>query len=367
MFSETEILEARRLIFDFFPVADNKGLDMGAKERRHHLRGHCEDLVNKVIEVCNRDHDVVFCMPWDATFHDFISEDERLAREVIIQRDSEIDAKFADLEKRIDEKNKATIEAVKGMCDKVIKTSSEKSSSAPVHGQPGPVGSVATVGVPAPVLGQYARVVEGAAGFPALPNVDRVRATTFRERSSSASKRRRTGDHPDEHAGEDHHASAGHSQQQNSGTSPDPPGWTPAGSRRGHRAQKFVLGTGNRNTAGAVRRMKTSRADVFVYAVDPDTTVDDIVADLAYSEIEVAASHVVKKTREGSTGLDCYRISVKREDLVKALHPDTWPAGVRVREWVHYPARRPQGQEGAGQGQHAAGDRANGVRGQAAQ
>ena len=25
----------------------------------------------------------------------------------------------------------------------------------------------------------------------------------------------------------------------------------------------------------------------------------------------------------------------------KSLKPETWPLGVRVRQWVHYPARRP--------------------------
>ena len=135
-----------------------------------------------------------------------------------------------------------------------------------------------------------------------------------------------------------------------------------AGGRKGHKAQKFVIGSGVRDSAGNARRMKTTRADVFVYAVDPDTTVDDIVEDLAYSKIEVSASNVVKKTRAGTTGLDCYRISVKREDLANALNPDTWPAGVRVREWVHYPAPR-TGQEGGGQGQHVADQRAHGANG----
>ena len=105
--------------------------------------------------------------------------------------------------------------------------------------------------------------------------------------------------------------------------------------------------------------MKTARSDIFVYAVDPTTEIEDIVADLAHFEIDVTASHVVKKTRDGSSQ-DCYRISVKREDLAKALNPDTWPAGVRVREWAHYPPHRDQGGSGGGGqfGQHGRGDRA---------
>ena len=38
----------------------------------------------------------------------------------------------------------------------------------------------------------------------------------------------------------------------------------------------------------------------------------------------------------------------------KSLQPDMWPMGVRVRQWVHYPARRQQGGQGgpAGTGGH---------------
>ena len=41
--------------------------------------------------------------------------------------------------------------------------------------------------------------------------------------------------------------------------------------------------------------MKTARADIFIYAVDTSTTVDDIVDDLAYNKIEVNSNHVVKR------------------------------------------------------------------------
>ena len=51
VFTEKEILEARRKIFDLFPVADDKGLDMGAKERRQTAKLHAEDVIKKVIKV----------------------------------------------------------------------------------------------------------------------------------------------------------------------------------------------------------------------------------------------------------------------------------------------------------------------------
>ena len=129
---------------------------------------------------------------------------------------------------------------------------------------------------------------------------------------------------------------------------PSTPGWEVRG-RRGHRAQKAVVGNGGGVGQTTGRKMKTARADIFIYAVDISTTVDDIVEDLAASNIEVHANHVVKKTRAGiEARFDCYRISVKQEDLEKSLKPETWPLGVRVRPWVHYPASRPvNGREGA--------------------
>ena len=95
------------------------------------------------------------------------------------------------------------------------------------------------------------------------------------------------------------------------------------------RRSKVVTGSGT--VTGENRKMKTAPADIFVYGVHKSTEIQDIVDDLAYSDIIVQPEDVVKKTREPSS-LDCYRISVKASDLTKALHPDVWPLKVRVRE-----------------------------------
>ena len=238
------------IIYDFFPVADSKGLDMGAKERRHHLRGHCEDVVTKILDACKVDHNVSFCMPWDAIFHDFISEEEKIAREVVKQGDREIDSKFA------------TIEALKLMCDRVINSSSKVTSGAQVHPH-GPIG------VPAPELGKYARIVSGSSGSSGLPAAAypellgaRANGATFRDRSSSAAKRKRVEEQSSP-------VGAGTQGQPQHEDPPGTPAWNHvgAGGRKGHKAQKFVIGSGVRDSAGNARRMKTTRADVFVYAV----------------------------------------------------------------------------------------------------
>ena len=329
VFSEQEILEARRLIFDFFPPEDDKGLDMGAKERRHTTKLHAEDVVNKVIEVSKKTNDVILCMPWNETFHEFISGEEKLANEVIKQKEGEIDERFAALEKQIDLKNKATIEAVKVMCDNLQKFGVGSQQGVGLNARRNSLarggGGAGGLVQPAPALGQYASVVSGKAGFPAAP--------TGRERSDSTAKRRRLDDASD--------------TPEQLGDAPATPGWEVKG-RRGHRAQKAVVGNGGGSGHATGRKMKTARADIFIYAVDISTTVDDIVEDLASSNIEVHANHVVKKTRAGvEARFDCYRISVKQEDLDKSLKPETWPLGVRVRPWVHYPASRPShGREG---------------------
>ena len=82
-------------------------------------------------------------------------------------------------------------------------------------------------------------------------------------------------------------------------------------SGRRYKAQNAVVGTcWGSNPDG--KKMKTARADIFIYAVDNSTTVDDILDDLAYHKIEVNSKQVVKKTRAGvESRFDCNRITVK--------------------------------------------------------
>ena len=87
--------------------------------------------------------------------------------------------------------------------------------------------------------------------------------------------------------------------------------------------------------------MKAPPADLFIYGVHKDTTKSDIVEDLKDSGIVITESDIEKKTREGHS-VDSYRITVKAQDLEKALEPSVWPMRVKVREWIHYPARRKQ-------------------------
>ena len=87
--------------------------------------------------------------------------------------------------------------------------------------------------------------------------------------------------------------------------------------------------------------MKSPPADIFVWGVHPETTIEDIVNDLADSNITVKETDIEKKSRDEAY-LCSYRISVPASDLQKALDPSIWPLRVKVREFVHYAKRNPK-------------------------
>ena len=87
--------------------------------------------------------------------------------------------------------------------------------------------------------------------------------------------------------------------------------------------------------------MKSPPADIFVWGVHPDTTIEDIVNDLADSNIIVKETDIEKKSRDEAY-LCSYRISVPASDLQKALDPSIWPLRVKVREFIHYARKSPK-------------------------
>ena len=79
--------------------------------------------------------------------------------------------------------------------------------------------------------------------------------------------------------------------------------------------------------------MKSPPVDIFVYGVPKDT-----IKDLADSEIQISDSDIVLMSK-GTPAVVSYKISVKAEDLEKALNPTVWPLRVKVREFIHYRSR----------------------------
>ena len=104
--------------------------------------------------------------------------------------------------------------------------------------------------------------------------------------------------------------------------------------------------------------MRSPPADIFVYGVHPDTSPEDIVQDLAFSDIIISTQDITVKSKEEAY-LKSYKISVKAEDLQKALDPSVWPLRVKVREFIHYSRKfsagnnpRNGGHDRQGGGQH---------------
>ena len=58
--------------------------------------------------------------------------------------------------------------------------------------------------------------------------------------------------------------------------------------------------------------MRSPPADIFVYGVHPDTTPEDIVQDLAFSEIIIKTQDITVKSKEEAYLKSC-KISVKAE------------------------------------------------------
>ena len=177
----------------------------------------------------------------------------------------------------------------------------------------------------------------------------RVQGQGFnRERSSSASKRARVDDEADVHRQEHGRGGGPHAGGQLNADQGRPQ------NRSQSRTRKYVVGTLSTNQRQD-RKMKSPPADVFIYGVHPDTT-EDIVNDLKESDIIIEAKDIIKKSKP-EAALNSYKISVKAEDLQRALDPSIWPLRVKVREYIYYSRRTPRNQEqGHGQGlQGAAG------------
>ena len=124
---------------------------------------------------------------------------------------------------------------------------------------------------------------------------------------------------------------------------------------------KCVVGSSN-NAVQTGRKMRSPPADIFVWGVHPETTVQDIIADLADSGVIVEDKDIEKKSKPEAF-LCSYKISVKAEQLSIALDPTVWPLRVKVREYIYYSKRSTRqgrqegqtgqaGQAGAGHGGH---------------
>ena len=117
-------------------------------------------------------------------------------------------------------------------------------------------------------------------------------------------------------------------------------------SKRRNTEKHIVTGT---RTMDKIRKMKSPPADIFVYGVPRDTTKADIVDDLAESDIQISPDDIQLMSK-GNPAVVSYKISVKAQDLQKALDPTVWPLRVKVREFIYY-KKRPEVRQTERQGE----------------
>jgi len=120
-FNDDDVYEAKKiLVKNFYHLFDEEdpGRYMGPKEREIKKKENMQEIVLKMQQIARMDHDVEFCIPWNYSYI-VVSDEEKRFREMVRQKDLEIDMKFNTLEKVIDKKNKEMIAAVESIVMKL--------------------------------------------------------------------------------------------------------------------------------------------------------------------------------------------------------------------------------------------------------
>lgn len=117
-FNDDDVYEARKILvkhfYHLFDGEEPNGRHMGPKEREIKKEINMKDIVDKMGKIARMDHDVEFCIPWNYSYI-VVSDEERRFREMVRQKDVEIDSKFSALENVIDQKNKEMIQVMEKM------------------------------------------------------------------------------------------------------------------------------------------------------------------------------------------------------------------------------------------------------------
>jgi len=127
-FTPEEVFDARVILFkNFYSLFANDPNDptedrhMGAKEKEIKKRWHTEDILEKIHTIGKLEHDVEFCVPWNYRYV-IMTEEEKRFRDILDEKNENIDEKFATLEKVIDRQNRATIMAVENSMKESLET-----------------------------------------------------------------------------------------------------------------------------------------------------------------------------------------------------------------------------------------------------
>ena len=121
-FNDDDVYEARKLLVKhFFQLFDNEepnGRTMGPKEREIKKEANMTEIIDKMSTIARMEHDVDFCVPWDYNYV-VVSDEEKRFREMVRQKDVEMDTKFSALEDVIDQKNKEMIHVMEKMIKQI--------------------------------------------------------------------------------------------------------------------------------------------------------------------------------------------------------------------------------------------------------
>ena len=349
---EQEILAAREKLFKYFSdVICDKQKKPILDITRSSVRKNIEDILEQMRKVDKTLMSQIFFMPWDYAIKPFKGDTE--IRADLMEKDLGIvvDSKIESLKNEMRIKNQAIMELIHNKFNEVIQhvSSSSNPQSTPSyasvasHGKGEGHHSVCGSGQ----SGQGRDQVQRYSGsIPTLSFTSAVPPLTAPGQDSRRGMGQQDGGQWDRLAGDAHGRSrSGSANKRRRGENGPIQDRSPSSNSR---QKRVVVGTCSSNQAG--RKMRSPPADIFVYGVHPDTSPEDIVQDLAFSDIIIKAEDIVKKSKDEAF-LKSYKISVKAEDLLKALDPAIWPMRVKVREFIHY-SRRP-GREGQGyQQQH---------------
>lgn len=117
-FNDDDVYDARRTLIKhflhLFVGEEPSGRHMGPKEREIKKEENMRDIIDKMGKIARLDHDVDFCIPWNYNYV-IVSDEERRFREMVRQKDVEIDQKFTALEDVIEVKNKEMIAVMEKM------------------------------------------------------------------------------------------------------------------------------------------------------------------------------------------------------------------------------------------------------------
>ena len=268
----------------------------------------------------------ILCMPWNYIINNLETDSEVRAQHMVTESASHVDSKIEAMEQRMIAKNQEMFISLKAMIENISAPRQQGATYAGVAAQDQQAGHHVwgpQVGARGAGPGVQVRVTP-AAGYSSRGRDGSLQVSAGQGRGRSPSIKRVRLDNGD---------TLEVVQDRSNNKSTNNP-------------KKAVTGTSNANITG--RKMRSPPADIFVYGVHPDTTEEDIVTDLADSGIVIHSKDVLKKSKEEAP-LKSFKISVKAEDLQKALDPSVWPLRVKVREYIYY-SKRALGRQDA---QHA--------------